>query len=85
MVVFPPGIPPTAQFTELLLTPGVKTCNCNVCEVVTLDSAGESESGPWIELSDRMVTLDDPVLVESDYKTAATVTVGWFGTNAGAA
>src|SRR5216684_4028858 len=31
-----------------------------------------------------MVTLDDPVLVESDCKTAVTVTVGGLGTEFGA-
>ena len=47
MVIVPPL---TAQFTWLLLTPAVVTCSCRVCEVVRLDKAGESESGPWIGL-----------------------------------
>ena len=60
------------------------TCICNVCDVVRLDRAGESSSGPVIELSDWIVTLDEPVLVESACKTAVTVTVGGFGTEMGA-
>jgi hypothetical protein len=51
---------------------------------VTLDSAGESVNGPWIELSDMIVTLAAPLFVESDCKTAATLTVGCGGTARGA-
>src|ERR1700739_3996782 len=38
-------LPPlAAQITSLLPIPAVVTFNCNVCEVVTLESFGDSES-----------------------------------------
>ena len=39
---FPTGTHPTAQFTKLLLIPAVVTRNCKVCEVVTLESGGDT-------------------------------------------
>src|ERR1700692_3421430 len=48
----PTGTHATDQLTSLLLTPGVSTFNCSVCDVVTLEIFGESLSGPWIELND---------------------------------
>jgi hypothetical protein len=52
--------------------------------VVTLESAGDTTSCPVIELSESIVTFEDPVFVESDCKLAETVTVGGLGTEAGA-
>jgi hypothetical protein len=68
------------------VTPVVVTRNCKVCDVVTLASGGEIVNGPWIELSDMIVTLAEPLLVESDCKTAVTVTISGAGpgTEAGA-
>src|SRR6266852_1384348 len=82
-VIVPPS---AAQFTMLLVTPGVVPRNCKLCEVVTLASGGEIVNGPLIELSDMIVTLAEPLFVESDCKTAVTVTMSGAGpgTEAGA-
>jgi len=45
-------------------------------DVVTLERAGDTTSCPVNELSERMVTLEDPLLVKSDCKAAVIVTVG---------
>jgi len=68
-------IPSTFQITSLFLTAAGIKFNCTFCDVVILEMFGESVSAV-IELIERMVTLEDPVLVESDCKTAVTVMVG---------
>ena len=51
---------------------------------MTLESEGDTSNCPVNALSERIVKLDDPVLVVSDCKTAVIVTVGVPGTAAGA-
>ena len=82
-VEFPFGIPSTAQFTSVLLITLGFTLSSNGCDVVTLDNVGVRVMD-WTELTERMVMLEDPIMLESDCEVAVTVTVGALGTKAGA-
>jgi hypothetical protein len=82
-VEFPFETPSTAQFTSELLTALGFTLRSKGCEVVTLDNVGVRVMD-WIELTERIVTLEDPMLLGSDCEMAVTVTVGGMGTRAGA-
>jgi hypothetical protein len=51
---------------------------------VTLERDGDTTSDPVKELGDRIVTLADPLLVESDCNAAVTITEVWLETEFGA-
>ena len=82
-VEFPFEIPSTAQFTSVLLTALGVTLSSSGCDVVTLDIVGVRVMD-WIELTERMVMVEDPMTLEFDCETAVTVTAGGLGTKAGA-